>query len=280
MSVVTISRMLASDGDEVAAALASRLGYRLVGREDLVSLASALGEPDAIGRSPELRERSPSFWERLNEERSRYASVLRNVVLRLAAEDDVVIVGLGAGQLLRELKHVLRVQIIAPPAQRLERLMKSGSDERPGPLTREQARELIRGRDREAAGYIRYLFNVDWMEAHNWDLVLNTGRFDVSAAADAIAAVLQTGVARMQPADRRRLADLTLAGTVESALLNHPGVWVNGLRVRASEGRITLEGEVIAEDDREVVEQVVRTIEGVRAVENDLRIQPPPLTGM
>ena len=41
-----------------------------------------------------------------------------------------------------------------------------------------------------------------------------------------------------------------------------------------------LEGEVITEEDRETVEQVVRAIEGVRAIDNDLRVQPPPLTGM
>jgi osmotically-inducible protein OsmY len=43
---------------------------------------------------------------------------------------------------------------------------------------------------------------------------------------------------------------------------------------------VRLEGEVITEDDREAVEQVVRAIEGVRMVDNDLRVQPPPLTGM
>jgi osmotically-inducible protein OsmY len=63
-------------------------------------------------------------------------------------------------------------------------------------------------------------------------------------------------------------------------VLSDPTVWVNGLKVMAQDGRVRLDGEVITEDDREAVEQVVLAIPGVRMVDNDLRVQPPPLTGM
>ena len=87
MAVITISRHPGSLGDTVARALADRLQYRLVERTELVHLAERIGGPDvAWDRAPELRERSPSFWERLNEERRRYASVLRRVTTHLAEE--------------------------------------------------------------------------------------------------------------------------------------------------------------------------------------------------
>jgi osmotically-inducible protein OsmY len=76
------------------------------------------------------------------------------------------------------------------------------------------------------------------------------------------------------------LGNLALASRVEATVLGDPTVWVNGLKVVAQDGRIRMEGEVITEEDREAVEQIVREIEGVRHVENDLRVQPPPLTGM
>src|SRR6202158_1442678 len=102
MAVITISRHPGSLGDTVARALAVRLQYRLVERGELVQLAERIGGPDvAWDRSPELRERSPSFWERLNEERRRYASVLRRVITYLAEEADGVLVGLGPGQMLK-----------------------------------------------------------------------------------------------------------------------------------------------------------------------------------
>src|SRR5213078_3385851 len=156
-------------------ALADRLQYRLVERSELIQVAERIGGTDvAWDRAPELRERSPSFWERLNEERRRYASVLRRVTTHLADEGDVVIVGLGAGQLLKGLSSVLRLQVIAPLDVRLERVMERGFDDIAGPLSREKARDLIRTRDRDNAGYMRYLFNIDWMEPWHWDLVINT----------------------------------------------------------------------------------------------------------
>jgi cytidylate kinase len=281
MAVITISRHPGSLGDTLARSLAVRLQYRLVERRELIQLAERIGGPDvAWDRAPELRERSPSFWERLNEERRRYASVLRRVTTQLAEEDGVVIAGLGAGQLLKGLSNVLRLQIIAPMDVRLERVMERGFDDTPGPLSRDKARDLIRHSDRESGGYMRYLFNIDWMEPQHWDMVINTGRFSVDEAVEIIAAIVESGTLEPTALDRQRLGNLALASRVEATVLGDPTVWVNGLKVVAQEGRVRIEGEVITEEDRDAVEQVVRLIEGVRLIENDLRVQPPPLTGM
>ena len=43
---------------------------------------------------------------------------------------------------------------------------------------------------------------------------------------------------------------------------------------------VRIEGEVITEEDRDAVEQIVRRSRACGDVENDLRVQPPPLTGM
>jgi cytidylate kinase len=281
MAVITISRHPGSLGDTIARAIADRLSYRLVERGELIRLAERIGGTDvAWDRAPELRERSPSFWERLNEERRRYASVLRRVTTQLAEEGDVVIVGLGSGQLLKGLSHVLRLQIIAPMEVRLERVMERGYDDIAGPLSREKARDLIRSSDRDTSGYMKYLFNIDWLEAHHWDLVINTGRFSVLETVDIVEAIVHSGALEPSTLDKQRLANLALASRVEATVLGDPTVWVNGLKVVAQDGRVRIEGEVITEEDRDAVEQIVRAIEGVRQTENDLRVQPPPLTGM
>jgi cytidylate kinase len=281
MAVITISRHPGSLGDTIARALAARLHYRLVERGELIELAARIGGPDvAWERSPELRERSPSFWERLNEERRRYASVLRRVTTHLAEEGDVVIVGLGSGQLLKGLGNVLRLQIIAPPDVRMERVMAHGFDDVRGPLSRDKARDLIRASDRDTQGYMRYLFNIDWMEPQHWDLVVNTGRFTVDEVVTIVVAIVESGALEPSTVDRQRLANLALASRVEATVLGDPSVWVNSLKVVAQEGRVRIEGEVITEEDRDGVEQIVQAIDGVRQIENDLRVQPPPLTGM
>jgi osmotically-inducible protein OsmY len=95
-----------------------------------------------------------------------------------------------------------------------------------------------------------------------------------------VAAIVNSGTLEPTTLDRQRLANLGLASRVESTVLGDPTVWVNGLKVTAQDGRVRFEGEVITEEDREAVEQIIRAIDGVRQIENDLRVQPPPLTGM
>jgi hypothetical protein len=158
--------------------------------------------------------------------------------------------------------------------------MERGFDDVTGPLSRDKARDLIRSADRDSAGYMRYLFNIDWMDPQHWDIVLNTGRFSVEQSVEIVAAIVESGALEPTVLDRQRLANLALASRVEATVLGDPTVWVNGLKVVAQDGRVRIEGEVITEEDRDAVEQVVRLIEGVRAIDNDLRVQPPPLTGM
>ena len=281
MAVITISRLPGAQGDQLAEAVAQRLEYQLIDRRALVRLAAGPGSPEvALERSPELRERSPSFWERLNEERRRYASVLRRTVTQLAEQDNVVIVGLGGGQLLKGLNHVLRVQVIAPTAVRLAYLQEFGVRDAPGPMSRDRARDLLRQRDRESGGYIRYLFNIDWLDPQYWDLVINTGRFSLPQAVHIIEACVESESLQRTPSDEERLHNMVIASRVESQVLGDANVWVSGLKVQVDHGRVHLEGEVITEEDRELVESVVRAIPGVEDVDNDLHVQPPPLSGM
>lgn len=281
MAVITVSRLPGSLGDALAAGVAGQLRYRLVRRPELIQLAEDIGGPDiAWERAPELRERSPSFWERLNEERRRYASVLRRITTHLAEEDDAVIVGLGAGQLLKGLGNVLRIQVVAPRDTRLDRLMEHGYDDTRGPLTRDRARDLMRHHEREAAGYMRYLFNIDWLDPQHWDLVVNTGYLTVPQGVRLVASMVTNGDLNPSAADRQRLANLVLSSRIETDILSDATVWVGSLKVVAQAGRVRLDGEVLSEDDREAVERLVRGLADVKQLDNALRVQPPPLTGM
>ncbi len=279
MAVVAITRQAGSQGDALGEHVAARLGYDLVRRTDLLRLAADVGGPDAWDQSPELRERNPSFWERLNDDRQRHVGVLRSVVVQLAERDRVVIVGLGAGQLLGQLHQVLRLLVVAPPNVRLAQVMATGFEDTPGPLSREQAQELVRRRDRETIGYMRYLFHIDWLEPHYWDLVINTGRFDVAQASELIASIVEGGLVEPRAVDRQRLGNMALACRVESTLLRDPTIWINGLKVRADDGHVTIEGEVMADEDAdpiETAEAVALTVPGVTSVTAELRLQPPP----
>jgi cytidylate kinase len=279
MAVVTISQMPGALGDEIGAALAERLRYRLVNRQQLACLAAmqprSRPEP-AWEHALTVTERPPSLWERLSVERRDYARVLRRAVVALAEQDQVVIVGLGAGQVLRGLHHTLCVLVVASEELRLARLMDSAAQTAPAhPRTQEEARALLRRRERATDGYMRYVFQIDWLDCRQWDLVLNAGRFSISSTVALLAGCVESGRLAPGDEDRRRLRNLTLAGRVEAALSNHDGVRVEHLDVRAHDGRVVLEGLVPAEQDRALAEATARGVEGVVAVQNELRVYAP-----
>ncbi len=123
MAVIAISWELGSEGDRIGRVLAEQLGGRLVDGTVLFETAREYDAPGVRPGAPELTERAPSFWERLNEERRRYAVLLRAVMYRFAAEGNCVLLGFGAGPLLREVRHVIRVRIMAPRGLRVERVL-------------------------------------------------------------------------------------------------------------------------------------------------------------
>jgi cytidylate kinase len=274
MPVVTIARQLGSSGNEIARELSGRLGYRYLDTRRLPDYVRDFG--DVEPNAPELAETQPTFWERLNEERRRHAIVVRCGVYNFAREDDCVIVGLGANFLLRNLSHVLRCMTVAPMETRIRRVV----DRSDGSIDRAAATDAIRRSDRERSGYIRYMHNADWTDVHGYDIVLNTNVLNPNQGADYIAYTLERAEITPTATSLQAIEDLALASRVEAVLISNAGIWIHGLRATSDRGLVTVAGEVITDEDREYAEEIARGVEGVRGIVNELRIQPPPLTGM
>ncbi|GEM_PF-841665 len=280
MPIIAISRLLGSDGEQVARGVADRLGYRYMDRQTLLAEAQALGVRELRANAPELAETKPTLWERLNEERRRYGVLLRAGVYGFARDDDAVILGLGASHLLRDVNHAIKVLVVASDPIRIARIMEHGSPRRPGPLTAGEAEEALQQTDREWIGYVRYMFGLNMLDPRLYDVALATDRLTVDGAIATLVELSRRPEFQPTAPSIQRLADLALASRAEVALTSHEGLWIHGLRVQAERGEVLLTGEVVAEEDRDVAEQVVLALPGVRRVRNELRIQPPPLTGM
>ncbi len=274
MPVVTIARQLGSYGNEIARALAARLNYRYLDTRSLPDYVREFGDVEPT--APELSETQPTFWERLNEERRRHAIIVRCGVYNFAKDDDAIIVGLGANFLLRGLSQTLRCMTVAPLETRIKRVV----DRSDGSIDRAAATDAIRRSDRERSGYIRYMHNADWTDVHGYDLVLNTQVLTPDLGADYITYTLERAEIGPTAGSLQQIDDLALASRVEAVLISNAGIWIHGLRATSDRGVVTIAGEVITDEDREYAEDVARGVDGVRAIVNELRIQPPPLTGM
>ncbi len=217
MALVSFSREEGSLGGVVAREVAARLGYRVLDLKALLDEAQVYGGIKQT--APELLERQPGLLERLDRERRRYSVLLRAVVYGAALEDNVVFLGRGVGMLVGDLSHALRVLVVAPQETRIARVMRQGVSARPGPKSREEAEEIVRRADRDRAGYLRYLFHVDWLNPQIHDLVINTASLGVPSATEAVILAMQRMRLQPTPETLARLKDLAATSKAEAEAL-------------------------------------------------------------
>jgi cytidylate kinase len=219
MAVITLARQVGSGGQTVARLLADQLGYRAVGRRELVAEAEARGlrlpvafadfadeqrlagarsvsalhvgvgelefaEALRGGAAPAVAVEPISFLEALAHERRNLLLAVASLVFALAADDRQILVGAGAQYLLAGLPGVLRIKTVAPAEVRALRLADAYG------LERAVAREAVRQGDREQRDYNRAVFDADWDDPLHWDLTLNTELLTPEAVCATALAVL------------------------------------------------------------------------------------------
>jgi cytidylate kinase len=271
VTVITFSREAHSGTRDLARLLAQRLDYRYVSRDELTAM---VGERSGVERNPQTAEsegRALSFVEQLGEhltgDREAYRAALKAVVTELAMADNVVLVGHGAGQILRDYPSVVRVFVVAPLEDRVARVMAEGEADA------ERAKRIVEEQDRESAGYLRDLFGVDWLDPHQWDLVINAGRAETTAALDMLVQYAESLVRSRAEADT--LARQQLATRLEQELLADPDLGLSKVRVALASNTVVLEGEALAQEDREKAEALARSIAPRSVLDNRIVVRPP-----
>jgi cytidylate kinase len=219
MSVITISRQMASDGCEIAAEVAGALGFRFIDREIIHRAAEEAGVPkialqeiayegqrnmvERILQTVNTMPPVPSTAEAWRREAAAsvtrpfggifspavppfavtltdYVRMMELVIRDLAREGNVVLVGRGGQAVLRDMSQALHVQIVAPLQHRVATLVeREGIEER-------EASARLRASDRARRDYLRRYHRVDWLDPTLYDMVMNTAKMSPPLAADLI----------------------------------------------------------------------------------------------
>lgn len=211
MPVITISRQFGSYGDAVADLLCDRLGYRGLDQFQMRRLAAEAGLkpskvidlsegayqprtlPERFFANSGPLTRNPIMWAEYGAIAGRgqlAAEVVVQLIHAAYERDSVVVVGRGGQVVLADKPDVLHVRLVAPLEMRIRRhQVRAG-------LSAEVAREEVLGADRASAEFIQRYFGADAADPDLYDLVLNTGRMPLAAAADLVAAALAALPAR------------------------------------------------------------------------------------
>jgi cytidylate kinase len=178
---------MGSLGRDVALAAAERLGYRMVWRDLINQAARRSGAPEAA--LMEVDELGLLGLRLSASAGKAYREAVQSVMLELAAEGDVVIVGRAGQAILRGRPGVLHVRVIAPPDVRARRVAEADG------ISIEAAAARISASDEHRRRYLRRFYRVRWDDPDLYDLVINTARISVPAAAELICLALSRSTA-------------------------------------------------------------------------------------
>lgn len=196
--IVTISNRYGSGALAVAESAARKLGYEYVDEQLPVVVAKRLQtSPEEVDREEErgssMSERMLRMLELATPEIPAGASsfdeeCLREVqqaVREYASHGNVVIVGRGAHAILGRRADVLRVFMYAPREWRIHHIVEGlNVDEKTA------AAEIDRV-DKARAEYLRRYYDLNWTDAANFDVMIDTSSFGIEKSADLIAAAVR-----------------------------------------------------------------------------------------
>jgi len=184
IKIVTIEREYGCGGGEIAQLVAKRLGWKLWDQSLTEEIARLARCPRAVVENRE--ERTDPLYYRLFKSfmRGSYEgsinapklnlvdsetiiTITRRLVEHAAKRGNVVIVGRGSQQFLKDRSDTLRVFLFAPRENKIRRLVARGKTER-------EADELVDTVDRERADFIKKYFSVEWPDRAIYHAMINT----------------------------------------------------------------------------------------------------------
>jgi len=263
MAILTISREYGSGGREIGRQLAQRLSYQYVDKERLFHDLEQFGQRwGQMAR--ELDEVCPTVWERYDWQYRGYVAQVESLILDYAAAGRVVIIGRGSPFLLRDIPFCLRVRLMAPLEQRLERIMLQES------LNREAAARLITQVDGERACFIKANYGLDWADDRFYDLTLNTVSLGYHRVVELLCEALTEKDGQATPEARTRLARLALAYRLKARVATDPRVLVPTLQVSFTHDAITISGIIHTTKETHIIQEIAQEICGETPVRLDL----------
>lgn len=196
--VITISREFGARGRSLAKELGRLIDFKVWDKDLLSAIAEESGADERLLASLDERRRKmiddalhSSFMGSKHSNTQYFRSLLR-VVHTIGVHGRSIIVGRGSNYIIKS-PTALRVRIICPIEERVSFLVESEG------IAEKNALKLIKARDTERADFIRHYFKRDAENPHDYDLVLNSGVFNIKQLVDLMLLAYEKKVGKAVP---------------------------------------------------------------------------------
>lgn len=196
--VITISREFGAGGRSLARALGNRTAFKVWDKELLSAISQEAGADERFLASLDEHRRKMiddtlygSFMGSKHSNTHYFRSLLR-VVHTIGEHGKSIIVGRGSNYII-ESAAALRVRIVCPVEHRIAHLVEKDG------VSAKDARKLIQERDADREDFIRHYFKRDPGNASDFDLVLNSGVYNIEQLADLMLIAYEKKVGKTLP---------------------------------------------------------------------------------
>lgn len=261
MPVVAITREMGSLGKDVAAGIGQALGIPVLYHEVIEHLADRM----RVRKSHVVRllDGSAGLMERLTADKTSLAIFSADEIYALALRSSgAVIRGWGATHLLRDVPHVVCVRVCAPLAVRKQRMMERLNTDEAGRVSEE-----IRCNDEAHTAIMRRHFGLQWTDAENYDVVLNTERVGIDDCVEEVLGLVRSLEFAETEESRRKIEDLAISARVRAALRRAPETRAMKFSVTTESGRVTVSGGRRSVEERVAIVDIAGAAGGVSHIE-------------
>lgn len=207
MAVITISRQSGSEGNKITKILCERLGWGFFDKNMMAEIAREKGlDPEKVEDITADKFHAKGFWEEVfgnfympgidphswvlvaREEAWEELTVrqVKTFINAAYEKGNVIIVGRGSQFILGDKPDVLHVRIVAPLEVRIKR-WQARED-----VSYEEAQKIVKKRNQRHIDFVKTYFHRDINNLDLYDLVINTEKLSLVAAADVIIKALES----------------------------------------------------------------------------------------
>jgi cytidylate kinase len=265
MTIIAISRFTGSGGERLAKCLSEELSIPAVSREVITQVANQFGITEAV--LWQQLEKTKGLFSGPSPERRLYLAALQLVLAKKAQEGPFVYHGLAGHFLLKGIPQILKVGIVAPLEYRARKLMEQKN------ISLEEAIRSTQRWDERRSNWVRFLYNVEWLDPSLYDLVINIAHLSVESACQVVTCALKQEEFGELPETQSRINDFVLASTVKFLLATDERTKGLELEVEAKKGVVRITGRIPTsgifswqgkESTRNDLYEVAKTAQGVQ----------------
>lgn len=268
MAIITLTRGSLSATYRLADALCKKNPeLAAVSREEIIKYSSKYGiEETGMSATGFMEIQPPQFWDRQASQRRLYLIFFKAGLMDYVAKDNLVYHGHLAQFQLADVPKILRVRVDASLEFRIEALMHESS------YTSVEARKHIFEIDSRRKNWSKFLYNVDFNDTLNYDLVLNMDKMSVSTMADIILQATESKEYTIDEEAQKAIRDVHMKSIILAALAHSQRTRGMELMIQSDSdtGKVKARGLgpiVGAEKWETDIREVIMSVEGVTEVD-------------